>query len=401
MKSIKGEINADGLVWARGWPAPLKLNAVLLAYRTPDQIEIRAELVTKDEMIEPKKGSKKKSWRIILLSLVLFLGWWVNSHYKIKIELVRPADIRLERFRELKSIFDNSSEKIPLTQAAVSIDYSKIWLIDRSEQQCVFEGSFYSNNNQNLSGVDIHFQVSGVSTQHWITFNRLNFIEGQKLIPGRYKMNIERKDCRSEGLLAFWQAPDPNLKLELEVDLYSGDAQELGLRLSELAKKKRQESLKIASKNRQAWRDIEEKLRTLSAISLQIEQNFQELIMSKISWSVRLKRVIDSYTLKFGGFLTNFVVQNDADFNVLATQDLPQKVDVMGRQSMINAFGKRIGFLSMSLIEKLQKDKVAPNRQALKNWLTSFSKNLASEREKLKVAAEEAHIFATKVEVIQ
>ena len=413
LKSSHGDMLADAPIWARGWPAPLPLSSVLMAYQKNEEVApsivatsepiVEAQVTPTEMAQEPVQIElpKKVRWPYILAGFVLLLGWWVSTQLKMQTELVRPADVTLERFRELKSMFEKFTEAVPLPHVTIASDYSKIWLVDRSNQQCTFEGSFYSSADQNLSGGSIHFQVFGVSAQHWVLFDRLNFVEGQKLIPGRYRMNIERRDCQAKGVLSFWQKADQDLRLAHEVDIYLGDPLELGQRLKELAQKKLQESKQSLLKNRQAWRDIEEKLRTLSAISLQIEQNFQELLNRKFPWDARLKRVIDLYTLRFGGFLTNFMVQNDADFNLLATQDLPQKVDIMGRQSMINTFGKRLGFVSMSLIEKLQKDKSAPNRRDLQDWLQSLSQDMGVEREKLKLAAQEAQALSIKDGVLE
>lgn len=413
LKTSQGDMSADPPIWARGWPAPLPLSSVLMAYQKNEEVPqplIEASKPTLDSFATPSESPaesvqleipKKVRWPFILAGFVLLFGWWVSTQLKMQTDLVRPADVTLERFRELKSIFEKYTEAVPLPHVTISSDYSKIWLVDRSNQQCTFEGSFYSSADQNLSGGAIHFQVYGVSAQHWVLFDRLNFVEGQKLIPGRYRMNIERRDCQTNGVLSLWQKADQDLRLAHEVDIYLGDPQELGQRLNELAQKKLQESKQSLLKDRQAWRDVEEKLLTLSAISLQIEQNFQELLNRKYSWDARLKRVIDLYTLRFGGFLTNFMVQNDADFNLLATQDLPQKVDIMGRQSMINTFGKRLGFISMSLIEKLQKDKAPPNRRDLQDWLRSMSQDMGVEREKLKLAAEEAQELSVKDGVLE
>jgi hypothetical protein len=68
---------------------------------------------------------------------------------------------------------------------------------------------------------------------------------------------------------------------------------------------------------------------------------------------------------------------------------------------MINTFGKRLGFISMSLIEKLQKDKAPPNRRDLQDWLRSMSQDMGVEREKLKLAAEEAQALSVKDGVLE
>ncbi|MBY0518677.1 MAG: hypothetical protein K2P81_17335, partial [Bacteriovoracaceae bacterium] len=187
---------------------------------------------------------------------------------------------------------------------------------------------------------------------------------------------------------------DPRLSVTFDVILYSGVESELTSRLNNLAKKKELEEKKREQVSAQLWRDVEEKLRTLSAISSQVEQNFQGLLDRRMAWPARLKKVIDAYTMKFGGFLTNFIIQNDEDFNKIATQDVIGKIDIMGRQPLINAHAKRIGFISMKFIEKLQSSKEAPNRKDLVEWMKVVTQDFGVERESLRIAVLEAQMFS-------
>lgn len=403
-KLTSGELRKDSLVWARGWPEALPLSRVQAAYRGEvaseaeeppkrplrEVTEVREEEVDGSAPIEHKPASTSRWPLLVLVLLVLGGGLWATRQLQPQVELTRPADMNIDAFRKMRSAFQQINRAVPVPQAVVSADYRKIWLSDGSPQMCHYEATFHSDADKNLGGEPISFQAQAPLLQHWVMFDRMNFTEGQKLMPGRYTLTVNRKDCAPQGLLSWWEPAHPPLSLVFDVDLFHGSSDELQARMDVVFKKKEAAEKQRAEIAKQAWRDIGEKLRTLSAIASQIETGFNELLNRKLAWKPRMNRVIDSYTMRFGGFLTNFTVKNDEDFSLLATQDFPDKIEIMGRQPLINAHAKRIGFLSMGLIEKLQKLSAAPNRTDLQDWLRTLQQDFGVEREKLRLAIEEA-----------
>lgn len=407
-RSSQGEMDHESMIWAKGWPQPLPFHVVHAAYReqviaVPPAPEIAPQPVIAPEEPQLVEAPRKTSRWWAVTSVLVFGGviWAAATMLRAPIVLTRPAELPLEKFRQVQAQFERFAQAVPLPLVAVSADYSKIWAIDRSTQSCTYVANFFSDQAQNLSGEVISWQAQAVSVKHWILFERFSFVDGQKVFPGRYKMTLTRQSCAPQGVLALWQAPDEDVSVSVEVDLFTGDAEELGRRLEVLAQKKARDSKQLEQTNRQAWRDIEEKFRTLDAIIVQVLQNFQNLLKRDLPWPQRMKRVVDLYTVRFGGFLSNFIIQNDADFNLLATQDLPQKVDVLGRQALINTFAKRIGFVSMSFIERLQKDPGVPNRRDLEDWFRVMEQDMGVEREKLKQAALDAQELSVKALDVQ
>ncbi len=404
-KLAAGELKKEALVWARGWPEALPFFRVLSAYRgeaTPvvEERPVRPiKKVEREEFVfEPASSESTESLpapaaRWPLVAVVLFMlggGLWLTRQLPTQTELTRPAEMNIDAFRKMSAAFKLIDRPVPVPQVVVSGDYRKIWLTDGSSQLCHYEASFHSDPQNNLGGESVSFQTQASLLQHWVMFDRLNFTEGQKLMPGRYTLTVNRQDCAPQGLLSWWEKPHPALSLVFDVDIFHGTADELQARMDVVFKKKEAAKKQRAEMSQQAWRDIGEKLRTLSAISQQIETGFNELLNRKIAWKLRMDRVISNYTMRFGGFLTNFTVKNDEDFSTLSTQDIPAKVDIMGRQPLINAHAKRIGFLSMGLIERLQKLKDAPKRSDLEDWLRTLQQDFAVERESIRRAIVEA-----------
>lgn len=405
-RSRQGEVDQESLIWAKGWPQPLAFHVVHAAYQeqvvtTPPKSEPQLMADQEGPALAEPSGTSSRWW--VMASLLIFIAiiWAAGSMLRAPVVITRPAELPLDKFRQVQTQFERFVEAVPLPFVVVSADYSKVWAVDRSTQSCSYQANFFSSETQNLSGEVISWQAQSVSANHWVLFERLNFIDGQKVFPGRYKMTLSRQNCTPTGVLSFWQAPDQDVSVSVEVDLFNGAPEELGRRLEALAKKKSLDLKKLEQTNRQAWRDIEEKFRTLDAITVQVLQNFQSLLKRDLPWPQRLKRVVDLYTVRFGGFLSNFIIQNDADFSHLATQDLPQKVDVLGRQALINTFAKRIGFVSMSFIERLQKDSSTPNRRDLEDWFRVMEQDMGVEREKLKQAVIDAQELSTKALDVQ
>jgi hypothetical protein len=399
-----GEFKRDSFVWARGWPEALPYIRVESAYRgeaeakptvpparivraTPEQSH---EGITEDES-PPALPRRASHWPLFLGVLgMLGVGLWATSALKPQAELARPADMNIDAFRKMRTAFEQINRPVPIPEVVVAADYRKIWLADGTTQMCHYQATFRSEAGDNLGGQVVSFQTDAPLIQHWAMFDRLSFSEGQKLMPGRYLLTVVRQDCAPQGLMSFWETAHPPLNLSFTVEIFHGSPEELQARMGMVAKKKEAEEKQRRELSLQAWRDVGEKLRTLSAISQQIESGFNGLLNRRLAWKPRMQGVIDGYTMRFGGFLTNFTVKNDEDFSALAAQDFPDKVELMGRQPLINAHAKRIGFLSMGLIEKLQKNADAPNRSDLEDWLRTLQQDFAVERESIRRAIAEA-----------
>jgi hypothetical protein len=396
-----GELKKDSLVWARGWPEALPFFRVQSAYRGEVHAEpqekpvrfVRPAPQEEDFAIDtpPVLPSTPARWPLFVgVLLMLGAGLWATNSLKPQAELTRPSEMNIDAFRKMRTAFEQVNRPVPIPEVVVAADYRKIWLADGTTQMCHYQATFHSEAQDNLGGQPVSFQTEAPLLQHWAMFDRLNFTEGQKLMPGRYLLTVVRQDCAPQGFFGFWETAHPTLNFSFNVEIFHGSPDELQARMAMVAKKKEAEEKQRREISLQAWRDIGEKLRTLSAISQQIESGFNELLNRKLAWKPRMQRVIDGYTMRFGGFLTNFTVKNDEDFSTLASQDFPDKVELMGRQPLINAHAKRIGFLSMGLIEKLQKTAAAPSRSDLEDWLRSLQQDFAVERENIRRAIAEA-----------
>lgn len=297
-------------------------------------------------------------------------------------QLQRPEGLPLPAFREMRAAFKRQKDPGPLRAIGVSADYRRLWMADKSRQDCSADLSLSSKPTDNLSGEAVSLQAEASTKAHWIQFENWSFLAGQKLWPGRYTAVLNRIDCRPHFP---WSAPEADSVITFSVDIYTGPKRDLVANLAALRKLKRRQEQKARQALVMGWRDVEEKCRTLSAISVQIQQGFASLLDAKIPWRKRYQSTVDRYTLRFGGFLTNFTVRNEEDFNRLGRQEVLSKVKLMERGPLITNYARRIGYLSMELIEWLQKG--VPRRNDLISRLKTYNEAMEKVRQELDAEA--------------
>lgn len=399
---VKSKVPATTRIWARGWPVPLAFEVIRTAYRTnaspgaplslpplpeaevaPPPVPRASAAGERRVEIEVLPKSRRSSRWKALLVLPLFVAgggvWWFTRPPK----LLRPEGLPLPAYRDIRAGFRQSAVPMPVRKLGMATDFTRLWLADRSRQTCSYDIALSSAPDKNLSGEKAAFQSEATLEDHWVEFSKWTFTAGQKLWPGIYQLSLHRIECRPEGLRALWERTDPDLSIAFEVEIFTGQRKDLLSALAELAKRKRRDQHLAREALVSSWRDVEEKCRTLSAISLQIQQGFETLLDKKVPWNNRLKAAVERYTLRFGGFLTDFTIRNEEDFNRIGTQEVLDKVTLMEKGPVITNFAKRIGFVSMELIEWVQKG--TPKRPDLEAHL----RTLSAELEKVRVGLED------------
>lgn len=412
-------LNASIHIWAKGWPVPLNFEVLRVAYQpaaieeppplpllTKKLMSLKEETVERPQIFEEpedKKGlnlaRKSKPKKIIIAGLgAVFLVWsglffWLNKSPHLQ----RPESLPLILFRMIDADFEKTKANGPIEILGVSGDYSKVWLADRSKQNCTYDLSLVSEPLENLSGEKVSLQSEGESNNHWVLFDRWTFNLGFKLWPGHYQATLSRVGCQHRSKILSWLKPDRDLLQTFRATVFVGNKIDLENGLTALKNKALEEEQKAHQALVMSWRDIEEKCRTLSAISLQIQQGFGLLSDYKIPWRSRVKNVVNRYTLRFGGFLTNFTIRNEEDFNRIGRQKVLEKVLLMEKGPIINNYAKKIGFLSMSLIEWLPK-KTHPKKGELEKRLQNLKIDLEKVRQGLEAEANLAQkIYNTKL----
>ncbi len=366
---------AARLVWAKGWPMPLPMETLALAYLKaypPPPEPVRRSWRWPRPRWRPSP-LPPWAWALGALSLVV-LGWWALRRTP---DLSRPEGMDVAAFRTVRAGFLQGAADVPVPAWGVNRAYTRLWLADRSPQSCRFTVLLRSGPEDNLSGAEVALRSEAVSFDHWASFERFTFEAGQRLWPGRYRAEVSRSGCQDPGIFA-WGGPHPPFTRVFTADVHAGSATELSHRLAELKRQREAQQRAARAAVVLAWRDVEEKLRTVGAIAGQVEQDFGALLDKKVPWRQRLKTVVDRYTLRYGGFLTNFLSRNEEDFVRLAAKEMPTRDELMAWQPVITGHARRVGFLSMSLIEWLQKG--VPARTALEARLKRLSVDIAKLR---------------------
>lgn len=296
----------------------------------------------------------------ILLVLVLGLKEWIKSQEHFAIN--RAPGMGTELFQKISNDFKFEAwgRKI-FFKEYVPADMSHIWLVTSSFQTCQVDASFTSVKGKLLAVNDekVSFKSSSKIKNHVAEFSNFDFTSGNKIIPGLYEMDLKATNCEWDGLDAklgnFLKSPEPVYITRMKVVLYHKGSAEFNTILDKLIRKKIDFEMRNQNQEELFWQDLQQKLQTLLAMTLQIEQLLLEFVEKPSgNFKTNLKVTVDKYTKKFGSTLTEFVVQNEKYFSDLEKSELPNMTKKRSYEAVIRVTSKNIGLESMKIIEQLQ-----------------------------------------------
>ena len=306
----------------------------------------------------------------LIIMVYLFYAQWIRG--KETISLRRYPKMSLDLFEKIKANtqFDGWGKQIFFKEYVPS-DLSSIWFINSGFQKCDVEATFHSIKGKLLSvkDVEVLFQSRTMLKGHVAEFSHFEFTQGQKIIPGLYEVDINASNCEWDGmtpkLANKFVGPEESYKARTKVILFPEGAVQFNQLLEKLLNKKALTEIRLEKKDELFWQDMEEKLQTLQAISMQIEQFFLELLDKDAKkFAANLKEGINLYTRQFGTNLTSFVMSNEKDFQKLSSEVKLRVSKDYDYEKVIRLTGKEIGAVSIKIIDDLQKLK-APKRAQL------------------------------------
>ena len=323
-------------------------------------------------------------WGPKVIALVL-LGFLILTYQffqsKKVVNFLRPSKMSLKTYERIsKDLNFNGWDKKIFLKEYVSSDLSAIWFVTESFQRCNVEASFSSLDNKLLTNnaEKVIFKSEGDLKGHLLEFKKFAFTEGSRIIPGMYDVFIKAENCKWDGLVPLFgnlfNSPDEEYIANFKVILYPHGPLAFHEVLAKLLKKKLDEKMKSELHEQMFWEDLQQKLQTIMAISLQVEQSFYDFIgLDARKFEANLPRFVSSYTKKFGHFLTNFVVSNEEYFKELQKSGQLEMGTKRKFESMIRLTAKSVGFESMKVIEEFQKLK-GPKRVFLNNKKNQIKK---------------------------
>lgn len=406
---LRRKTSPEMKIWAEGLPlaVPLKvavqnsqklLIEVQESVTEEDEIPPLPDLSEQEESVPPvpvetydekvvadipilEQGLKKKLGLIIGVLLILGFGLkeWVKSQEHFSIH--RPTGMNPELFQKITSDFKFEAwNKKIFFKEYVPADMSHIWMVTSSFQTCQVEAQFSSVNGKLLAVKDekIVFKTSAKLSNHITEFSKFDFISGNKIVPGLYEMDLKATACSWDGMGAklgnWFKAPDPEYITRMKIVLYHKGNVEFNSILDKLIRKKMAFEIKNQNQEELFWLDVQQKLQTLLAISLQIEQVLLEFVeKSPEGFSLNLKQTVDKYTRDFGRFLTEFVVANEKYFQEMEKSEIAHINKKRDYEKIIRLTSKNIGLESMKIIEQLQSWK-KPTKKDLGRMETKIKK---------------------------
>lgn len=333
------------------------------------------EIIEGEEQHVPENQSRKiPAWAFVTcpLFLMFFFAFhtFMSGQENISINRLPKMPVELHERIQKENTFSGWNKKI-FFREYLPHDHSHIWLVTSSFQECDVEATFHSVKDKLLTMDDerVAFKARSRLAGHVVEFSSLDFSEGSKIVPGLYEMDIKATNCEWNGftskLMNKFQGPDSEYLARTKVVLFSKGAAEFNNVLDKLLKKKLEIELRKQNENELFWQDLNQKLETLQAITLQIEQHVLDFLQNDPrAFRKNVKSMVDEYTRKYGSFLTSFVVENENYFKTLKYEGKGSS-EKRNYELMVRLTSKKIGFESMKFIEEFQGIKKTPRKRDL------------------------------------
>ncbi len=387
------KIAADVKIWAEGIPTPVTLGQALKASARAPVVEKLEELppLPQDEVpplpleeemppatpIEQSNVKKAKTISpvIFIAFAVLLMGFFVVSNLIKKYETfdigrLPKMTLNLQQRIRNENSFGGWDKKIFLKEYLPD-DHTHIWLVTSSFQQCSVEATFHSVKDKMLSMKEenVIFKSKGTLANHVVELSSFDFTAGNRIIPGLYELNVRAFNCGWNGfipkMMNKFSGPDEEYIARTKVVLFSKGSAEFNTILNKLLKKKVEIETRELSQNELFWQDLQQKLETLQAVTLQIEQQLLDFLDEEPkSFKPNLQSMVDQYTRKFGSFLTSFVIENENYFKNL-NREASGAAQKRNYELIVKLASKKIGLESMKFIEEFQSLNKNPSKKEL------------------------------------
>lgn len=344
--------------------------------------EDKSMSLTETQPIKPKRRLTFLFPLILVILIAISLREWIRSSEVVTIQRYPRMSMELHRRIEESVKFDGWNREIFFKEFTPP-DLSQIWLVNAGFQHCQVEAEFRSISGKLITPEEmgVTFTTQGELKNHVVVFDEFKFSQGAKIIPGMYEMSIKASRCDWDGILPTlanrFRAPMKSYEAKTNVILYGQGPEEFQKVLAEITQKKYEAELRDTRMKDQFWDDLQQKLQTLLAISLQIEQSFVDLTDGNpTTFSKRLAPMVQEYTKKFGQFLTNFVTANEEYFGKIKKTKYRELALRKDYEEMVRLLAKDTGLISMKLIEDFQKMKNPTKAQLIqkkKSLIADFS----------------------------
>ncbi len=412
------KISPEVKIWAEGLTESISLKNVLelssdLPHIETGIVEVEAieELppLPEAEDVSPPDLPVETSLKLfnrkelkVLLVILIFIGGFFLFLKSDKFSIPRLSKMSFEIHQRIlkENEFEGWSKNI-FFREYLPLDHSHIWLVTSGYQKCEVEASFNSIIDKLLTFKEekIYFKTKGSLSGHVVEFSSFEFIQGNKIVPGLYEMDIKATACTWDGfkpkVMNLFKEPEKEYIGRIKVILYSKGPIEYNLAIENLLRKKAELRERAKSQETLFWQDLTQKFQTLEAISLQIEQHLLDFLEREPKTFKRnTKTMVEGYSRKFGSFLTSFVVENENHFKTLDEKGSSRKRNY---ELMVRLTSKKIGLESMKLIEEFLSVKKTMSRKDL----TTFSKKVRKKFSDLKREISEKLIQISKDQEIR
>lgn len=311
------------------------------------------EQASMDQLSLIRKKVKNKKPLLYLLGIFSFIFFSLATVKSIIVsnsfDMERPKNVRPKLFTSYKKkLHDAYKNQEHQWDFLYSKDLKEIYLGSSLPGIQDVKIIFKSIDNKILSKKPVVFKSKITIEKNLAHLKELNFVEGDKIIPGAYEVSIILNKHR----LSFWQ------KMFLE-DIKVKEHYQTNILLSFHSKSSYLKELKKFQqlqrrKNNSFVQDIKMKYETLLTIADRISKNLENAKNgSRNAPQVEHMKnfFLQDYQLKYGTFFSNFVIENERRFKDLTNSSDELKTGIVAHYSNLSSMARSLGMISIDAID--------------------------------------------------
>ncbi len=288
----------------------------------------------------------------------------------------RPEGMRLQDYDRLRLTAEQPLQAGLQVAYAFSQDLSRVWMSSNAATTGKLNLRLTSVAGKVLTEETIRLESQSYYQKHFAEFTTFQFKQGKRLVPGFYEFEVQGQDLQLPTSLKLWRtmsasSAEPVDQLEHRSEqLYSMVQSKL------FAKKLTRYQQQKREKKHEHVRELMIKYQALAGLSSQIREALENAL--KQPAQVGAKQFEQTYTQRFGGFLTSFILDNENLAHKLGVkfQEVAKEVKIL------TTLAQRMARFSMVSLDQLEKYQSPQQKKGIE---TSIKAELASIHQTLKL----------------
>jgi hypothetical protein len=365
----KGELSGKTQIWQTGLKVTMVYDDLRLmpeipvepppppAVTSPPVVEIAVspeiEVLTAPEpeiapepvpIESPSRSFAFGKWKLLPLAFVVIVIikviWQINATFS------KPSLMYFKDFERLKNVTQVKGEVA--YALALSKDFKTIWIALNNEYRGKLKLKLNSVPHEILTHDKVVMTADGLFADKIASFDKIHFLEGDKIIAGKYQMTLETESAlQVPWLLGLFTSSPVVFTIKDHVILGFEAQEQLDAKLAEFFSKSKALDLSFAA-------DIQQKYLTIKVFVTRLQEEFAKLFLDYTTLDASLKIFVKTYTEEIGNFFTSFVIANEKEYTKLSELNFTDSSQTIAEYTELSRLVKNVGVEAMDYLAELE-----------------------------------------------